>query len=217
MLVLAAAACGGSAGGATQPSALGDGAITVASLNFPESEVLAELYAQALEGRGFRVHRELGLGPRELVDPALQRGLVELVPEYAGSATAFFDGSQISNGRGGFWLDSDRAGIRAVEVLLQPSCDTSGAVAVQPAPDETGTVVFARPETIEPSFTGERLLRFPGGCITYTYRFARGASSILAIEADEALGLVSRATIVAGVRHDYDETLCAAGAPPCAG
>jgi hypothetical protein len=128
-----------------------------------------------------------------------------------------YDGSQISNGQGRFWLDSDRAGIRAVEVLLQPSCDSAGAVAVRPAPDETGTVVFARPETLEPSFTGERLLQFPGGCITYSYRFAPGASSILAIEADEALGLVSRATIVAGVRADYDETLCGAGAPPCPG
>jgi osmoprotectant transport system substrate-binding protein len=71
-------------------TALGDDAITVASFNFPESEALAELYAQALEGRGFRVEREMNLGPRELVEPALQRGLIELVPEYAGSALGFF-------------------------------------------------------------------------------------------------------------------------------
>jgi osmoprotectant transport system substrate-binding protein len=71
-------------------TALDDNAITVASFNFPESDVLAELYAQALEGRGLRVEREFDLGPRELVVPALQRGLVELVPEYAGSALGFF-------------------------------------------------------------------------------------------------------------------------------
>ena len=70
-------------------SVLGDDAISVASFNFPESTVLAEIYAQALEGAGFRIDRQLDLGPRELVEPALQRGLVELVPEYAGSALAF--------------------------------------------------------------------------------------------------------------------------------
>lgn len=78
-------------------TALDDRAITVASFNFPESEVLAELYAQALEGRGFRVQRQMDLGPRELVEPALQRGLVELVPEYAGSALGFFGVTASSN------------------------------------------------------------------------------------------------------------------------
>ena len=39
------------------------------------------------------VRRELSLGPREIVLPALQRGLVDLVPEYEGSATAFLGGT----------------------------------------------------------------------------------------------------------------------------
>ena len=75
---------------ALRTSVLHDDAISVASFNFPESTVLAEIYARALEEAGFRVDRQLGLGPRELVEPALQRGLVELVPEYAGSALTFF-------------------------------------------------------------------------------------------------------------------------------
>ena len=82
------AGCGGGEPAVT--TALNDDAVTVASFNFAESEVLAELYAQALEGRGIVVERELDLGPRELVVPALQRGLVELVPEYAGSGLGFF-------------------------------------------------------------------------------------------------------------------------------
>ena len=52
---------------------LGDDAITVGSFDFPESVLLAELYSQALEDRGFRVERALGLGPREFVGPALAR------------------------------------------------------------------------------------------------------------------------------------------------
>ena len=69
----------------------GDHAITIGSFNFPESVVLAEIYAQAVETSGFRVHRALDLGPRELVEPALERGLVEFVPEYLGSALTFLD------------------------------------------------------------------------------------------------------------------------------
>lgn len=78
-------------------SVLGDDAITIGSFNFPESEVLAEIYALALEGRGFRVDRQLDVGPRELLIPALQRGLVELVPEYAGSLLGFFGGEASSD------------------------------------------------------------------------------------------------------------------------
>jgi osmoprotectant transport system substrate-binding protein len=77
-------------------SALFDDAITVASFNFPESVLLAQLYAQALEARGFRVSREIGIGPRELVQPALQNGIVELVPEYSGSLLAFFSSGIVS-------------------------------------------------------------------------------------------------------------------------
>ena len=55
----------------------------------PESEVLAEIYSEALESKGFRVIRQFDIGTRELVEPALERGLLELVPEYAGSALEF--------------------------------------------------------------------------------------------------------------------------------
>ena len=60
--------------------------VVVASFNFPESELLAQIYAQALAGAGIPVEPELNLGPRELVLPAFQQGLVDLVPEYLGSA-----------------------------------------------------------------------------------------------------------------------------------
>lgn len=88
VVVAATAACANPRPSSTG-SALGNGSITVASFNFPESVLLAELYAQAIEGAGLPVERVLDLGPREIVLPALEKGLVELVPEYAGSALAF--------------------------------------------------------------------------------------------------------------------------------
>ena len=62
------------------PSALGDDAVTIASFNFPESELLAELYGRALERDGIDVERATRIGSRELVQPALAAGLVEFVP-----------------------------------------------------------------------------------------------------------------------------------------
>ena len=63
--------------------------ITVGSFDFPESVLLAYLYAGALSARGYPVRVLPDLGSRELVEPALMTGLIQLVPEYTGSALEF--------------------------------------------------------------------------------------------------------------------------------
>jgi osmoprotectant transport system substrate-binding protein len=88
-LLVAGGACSASPSPPRPERVLHDGAIAVASFDFPESVLLAELYAQAIEGSGVPVIRYLDLGPREIVMPALEKGLVEVVPEYAGSALVF--------------------------------------------------------------------------------------------------------------------------------
>src|SRR5215467_2649881 len=99
-LVIACTACTagpagspGSAGGHPPgPASAGDagpGVITVGSFDFPESVLLAYLYAGALSARGYPVRVLPDLGSRELVEPALMTGLVQLVPEYTGSALEF--------------------------------------------------------------------------------------------------------------------------------
>ncbi len=70
--------------------------ITVASFNFPESAILAEIYAQALENAGYPVEKKLNLGSRELIFPSLENGELDLLPEYLGSALGV-----------GFGVDSD--------------------------------------------------------------------------------------------------------------
>jgi osmoprotectant transport system substrate-binding protein len=91
-LVVTVMACAGCSSGGKTPvahSALGDESMTITSFDFPESELLADLYGQALTASGFDVRSMPRLGPRELVLPALAQGLVELVPEYAGTALGF--------------------------------------------------------------------------------------------------------------------------------
>ncbi len=68
-----------------RPAAL----IAVGSFDFPESVLLADIYGGALAARGYPVRILPNLGSREIVDPALMSGLIELVPEYAGSAVEF--------------------------------------------------------------------------------------------------------------------------------
>jgi len=60
--------------------------VVVASKNFTESFVIAEIYAQALERAGMRVERRFNLGSTEIVLAAMQRGDVDCYPEYTGTA-----------------------------------------------------------------------------------------------------------------------------------
>jgi osmoprotectant transport system permease protein len=60
--------------------------VRIASKDFTEQFVLGELYAQALEARGYPVERRLGLGATAVADGALRRGQVDLYPEYTGTS-----------------------------------------------------------------------------------------------------------------------------------
>ena len=81
-MALVAGACG-SGDDADGPT------IVVATFNFGESLILGEIYAQVLEDAGYPVERNLGLGSREVVKPALESGEIGLVPEYTGSLGNF--------------------------------------------------------------------------------------------------------------------------------
>lgn len=72
-------------------STAGPQPVRIASFNFSESSLLAEIYAQSLEHAGIPVRREFDLGPREIVRPAMQRNVVDLVPEYLGTALTSAD------------------------------------------------------------------------------------------------------------------------------
>ncbi len=58
----------------------------VGSKNFTESFVIAEIYAQALEAAGLRVDRLFNLGSTRIAIAAMQRGNIDLYPEYTGTA-----------------------------------------------------------------------------------------------------------------------------------
>ena len=85
--LLAAAACGSEVDSASDPAS--SSGLRIASFDFAESTLLAELYAQAIESTGVPVVRLGSLGPREVVTPAMELDHADFVPEYLGAAIAF--------------------------------------------------------------------------------------------------------------------------------
>ena len=65
--------------------------IVVGSADFPESQIVAEIYAQALQTNGFDVGRRMGIGSRETYIPALKDHSIDLVPEYIGNLLQYFE------------------------------------------------------------------------------------------------------------------------------
>ena len=73
-------------------SASGDlKSVVVGSADFPESKIVAEIYAQSLETNGFTVVRQFGIGSRETYIPALRDHSIDLIPEYTGTLLQYFD------------------------------------------------------------------------------------------------------------------------------
>ncbi|MGB3257469.1 MAG: ABC transporter substrate-binding protein [Ornithinimicrobium sp.] len=69
----------------------GSDTIIVGSFAFPESEILGEIYAQALEAEGMEVETQFNIGPRQQTIPALQDGSINVIPEYNGNLLAYYN------------------------------------------------------------------------------------------------------------------------------
>ncbi len=94
-LALAGCASGNPLEGDATDGSGGDGggsdAIVVGSQAYYSNEIIAEIYAQALEEAGFTVERQFQIGQRDAYIPALQDGEVDVFPEYTGNLLQFYD------------------------------------------------------------------------------------------------------------------------------
>jgi osmoprotectant transport system substrate-binding protein len=88
VVALAVSACGGSkkdSGNPLDQKPAGGSTIVVGSANFPESQLLGELYAQALEAKGAKVTRKFNIGSREVYYDQVKSGAITVMPEYNGA------------------------------------------------------------------------------------------------------------------------------------
>jgi osmoprotectant transport system substrate-binding protein len=88
---VAVAACSSSGGGSKSgsssnplsPSA--SNTVVVGSANFPEDELLAQIYADALQSKGVKVTTKFNIGAREVYYPEVVKGAISVIPEYNGA------------------------------------------------------------------------------------------------------------------------------------
>jgi osmoprotectant transport system substrate-binding protein len=86
-------ACGGdpmSTANNNSQAAPGD-SIIVGSADFPESQLIAKIYAEALKTKGIEVTEKPSIGSREVTIPALKDGSIDLMPEYGGALLQYLD------------------------------------------------------------------------------------------------------------------------------
>jgi osmoprotectant transport system substrate-binding protein len=108
----------------TSASGSSKGTITVGALNFPESAIIAQIYGQALKGLGYTVNFKLNLGSREIVEPALEKGDIDLFPDYAATELEF------QNKEKGEATPDATATVAKLNTYLQPK----GLEALTPSP-----------------------------------------------------------------------------------
>lgn len=67
------------------------GSLTIGSANFPENELLAEIYAAALDDAGVEVNTQLNIGSREAYIAGIEDGSIDAIPEYTGGLATFLN------------------------------------------------------------------------------------------------------------------------------
>jgi len=124
-------ACGttGGTGGAAKPD------VIVGSTNFYEQITLGELYSQILEANGYKVTRKFNLGNREIVEPAIESGQIDVDAEYLATLLAFVD----KDGK----IAKPTTDPKETQTGLQKVLDAKGLTVLDPAAatDQNGFVV----------------------------------------------------------------------------
>jgi hypothetical protein len=109
------------------------------------------------------------------------------------------------NGSSRFWLDSNRDGDKAIEVLFEKSCDTAGATEIPS--DRAGLQRFERVRLTTPRYEGERYYVFDGGCITFVFHLIGDSRGEPLALATQSIGAISRADLIALVQDESDGRL----------
>ncbi|MCU1597430.1 MAG: osmoprotectant transport system substrate-binding protein [Actinomycetota bacterium] len=130
-LLLSGCASSSSLGGGSTPTA--KTSVVVGSANFSENVILADIYGQALAANGFKVTYRLNIGARAAYIPALEKGEVNLIPEYSGSILDFLNKSATANSPADVKAALDKALPKGLTALTPSTAADSDSLNVTPA------------------------------------------------------------------------------------
>ncbi|KQT47417.1 glycine/betaine ABC transporter substrate-binding protein [Aureimonas sp. Leaf454] len=122
---------------AADPPARGDSStIVVGSADFPESQLLATIYAKALGAKGITTEVRASIGSREVYMPALLDGSIDLLPEYAGAALSYLDKTATAHSPADVAVALKAALPEGVSMLTPSAAQDADAVVVTSATAE---------------------------------------------------------------------------------
>ena len=118
--------------------------ISIGSAAFPEAALVAEIYAQALEAKGFTVERHLELGERPAVRAAFDAGEINLAPDYLGGLAAFLELEQSADAEATHAeLLPALEGLDQTILEFSPGTDADGFAVRQETADELGLATMS--------------------------------------------------------------------------
>jgi glycine betaine/choline ABC-type transport system substrate-binding protein len=131
---------GGEAGAIQSNPENGKVSLTIGSKNFPEQEILGEIYAQALSAAGYKVKSALNLGSETVALKAVKTGQISGYPEYASTALTSF-----------FGLEPEEVPAEATEAWEKANAEfeKEGLQAFEPTPFASANAVGTTTETAE--------------------------------------------------------------------
>ena len=197
--LLALTACGGSA-----PLAEGDDAasgssdtVTVGSADFPESQIVAELYAGVLRDAGVSVETKPGIGAREAYVGAVKDGSVDVVPDYSGNLLLFADkdataasSEDITKALPGALedqklsvLDASKAEDKDALVITQTTADKYGLKSIEDLSSVCGELVMAGPPEFQERAYGTSGLKEKYDCSFKSFQPINDGGGPLTVQA----------------------------------
>ena len=127
--------------GTVAPSASAKPTIKLGSDGFYEAKLMAEIYGQALEAKGYTVDRtSIGIGTRKVSAPALESGTFDLKPEYIGSGLAYYDATKTTG--------DPAANAAALQTILDGKGGGITVLNYSPAADQNAFVVTKATATL---------------------------------------------------------------------
>ena len=159
-LALIAAACGEDGSGEGGGEGGEARTLTVGGVAFAENQIVAEMYAQVLENAGYTVERQTGLESREVLQPAIEAGDIDIAPEYLSSLLLFLDPDATASGdaeearsalepllseRGQTLLDSSEANDTNAFVVTGETADANDLASVSDLAPVAGDLTLGGP------------------------------------------------------------------------